>query len=356
MGHAPHRTKNFTRNNERDFQMKELFVCSDVHVGSIRTAGTSPSSALALRQYILGSFEELLKLADGRDLLINGDLYDTNSVPLYDLLESYRILAEWLRRNPESVLYNSRGNHCISKSSAQLSSWSFLGDLLAQEFGERSVAIDEPTMTPHGYVIPHLLNQDLFDAALAATPKCDVVYLHCNVDNNFATQSDHSLNVTSTQLLALPCKHVVCGHEHHQRTVGKCLLPGNQIPTSISDCLHTKAKYCCSIESGEPTLHLVGEIDAWYAELDWRNPTESTAKFIRFIGTATAEEGVAVANTIATYRKNSDAFVVGNAVKIESVDDGSMAESLEDVKAFDVLGALKELLSAAEVKKLESLK
>lgn len=336
--------------------MKKLFVCSDIHIGAIRTSGTTPASALALRQYTLDSFEDLLKLADGQDLAIVGDLYDTNSVPLYDLLESYRIIAEWLRRNPTSILYNARGNHCVSKNSAQLSSWSFLGNLLAREFGERSVSIDEPVMTPHGYIVPHLLNQDLLQEALENVPPCDVLYLHCNIDNEFAVNSDHSLNATSAQLEKLPIKHAVVGHEHHQRKVGSILLPGNQIPTSISDCLHATDKYYCVVENGTPQLKHLAPIESWYQEIDWRTPTPSAAKFIRFIGTATSEEGVAVANTIADYRKSSDAFVVGNAVKIESVEDESIAESLENVKAFDVMGALASILDAEEMKKIKGLK
>jgi DNA repair exonuclease SbcCD nuclease subunit len=333
----------------------KLDVFSDLHIGAIRTSGTTVTSSLALRNYSLSSFEDLVYYSVQADCLLNGDIFDSYSVPLTDLLGCYNILSDWLVRTSK-VLYISNGNHDLSKDSSKLSSVEFLSALLVENFGpERVVVINEPTLTPHGYVIPHLLNQDVFDAALAATPKCDVVYLHCNVDNNFATQSDHSLNITSTQLLALPCKYVVCGHEHHRRDVGKCILPGNQIPTSISDCLHTQAKYYCSVEDGKPTLHLVGEIEAWYKEIDWRNPVESSAKFIRFIGNAAAEEGVAVANTIANYRKESSAFVVGNAVKIESVDDESIAESLESVKAFDVMGALREILTEGEIKKLESL-
>lgn len=336
--------------------MKKLFVCSDIHIGAIRTSGVTPASALALRQYILNSFEELLKLADGQDLLINGDLYDSNTVPLYDLLESYRILAEWLRRNPSSTLYNSRGNHCISKNSAQLSSWSFLGSLLAEEFRERSLAVDEPTMTPHGYIIPHLLNQLLFEDALTNVPECEVLFLHCNIDNEFAVNSDHSLNTTSVQIKKLPIKHSIVGHEHHQRKVSNILLPGNQIPASISDCLNTKAKYYAVVTDGVPELKQLNSIDNWYEELNWQNITATSAKFIRVTGTATPEQAVDVASRISELRRSSDAFVISNAVQIGSIDQEQAAQSLESVKAFDVMGALRQILDEDEMTILGGLK
>lgn len=353
--------------------MKKLYVLNDLHIGAMRTSGTTPASAAALRSYILSSFEELLHTAKG-DLLLNGDLFDSYSVPLTDLLGCYSLLSDWLTRT-DATLYSSCGNHDLSKDSSKLSSLQFLNALLVENFGpERVVVIDQPTMTPHGYVIPHLLNQEAMDTAIANMPACDVAYLHVNIDNPFATQSDHSLNVTSSQLLNMPCKHVVCGHEHHQRKVGKCLIPGNQIPTSISDCLNTKAKYYCVVENSEPSLVKLADIGFWYKEFDWQSlgklhtvdvfsdnllkvhDLTKCPMFIRVVGSTTAEQGVEVANAIASLRKAADSFVVSNAVKIESVEDSNIAESLESVKAFDVLGALREILSASEMQTLEGLK
>lgn len=333
----------------------KLNVLNDLHIGAIRTSGTTPASAADLRKYILSSFEGLLNTIDGA-LLLNGDVFDTYSVPLTDLLGCYNLLADWLNRT-DAVLFSNCGNHDISKDSSKLSSLQFLNALLLENFGpERVVIVDQPTMTPHGYIVPHLLNQDIFDLALSNVPPCSVVYLHCNVNNNFATQADHSLNITLEQLAALPCDYVVCAHEHHMRKVGKVTLPGNQIPTSISDCLNTKAKYYAVVENGVPELKQLSTIDAWYGELDWQNITASSAKFIRITGTATPEQAADVASRISELRRSSDAFVISNAVQIGSMDSEQASQSLESVKAFDVMGALRLILDEDEMTILGALK
>lgn len=331
-----------------------LTVLSDAHIGAIRSAGTTPVTQYALRQHVLSEFKRLLP-SQG-DLLLNGDVFDQNNVPISDVLQTYLTLNDWLTQHPESKLYNSIGNHDKSKTSTVLSSFQFLGKLLELAHPDRYVHIEEPKMTPHGYVIPHLRNQDLFNHALEQVPECDFLFVHANFDNGFAAQSDQSLNVSREQAEICKARLIVFGHEHHKRIVGKVIIPGNQIATSVSDWLSPQDKGYVTITNGSLALVHSAIRTTEFIELDWRNLQVSDHKFIRVAGDATGEEASDVVNAINTFRKKSDAFVITNAVAISTgsvkVDFDS---TLAAVQHFSVMDALKEIMTEDEMKVLEAL-
>ncbi len=332
-----------------------LTCISDTHLGAIRSSGTTPASQWALRQDVLKQFEQLLPKQG--DLLINGDLLDAANIPISDVLKAYEILTDWLHTHTTSVLYNAAGNHDLPKTSTTLSSFQFLGKLLSRNFPERYVHIEQPMMTEHGYVIPHCINQDVFDAALEAMPPCDVLYLHCNVANPFAQQSDQSLNISLEQVAKVPAKHIVCAHEHAHRKVGKVLLPGNQIATSVADWLSGQDKFMTVVSDGKPNLVKVASLSDHFVELDWRNLSDTPHKFIRVTGDAAQEEAHEVVNALAAYRRRSDAFVITNAVQITSAEGLStdFESTLEAAKGFDVIKCLLETLDAEERAVVETL-
>lgn len=290
------------------------------------------------------------------DLLINGDLLDQSNIPISDVLQTYIILNDWLTQHPESKLYNATGNHDQSRTSNVLSSFQFLGKLLKLAHPERYVHIEEPVMTPHGYVIPHLRNQDLFDYALSQVPECNFLFLHANFDNGFAAQSDQSLNVSREQAEICKARLIVFGHEHHKRIVGKVVIPGNQIATSVSDWLSPQDKGYVTITNGKLDYVTSAVRDKEFAKLDWRSLTVTEHKFIRVTGDATGEEASEVVNAINAFRKKSDAFVITNAVAISTgaikVDFDS---TLAFVQHFSVMDALKEIMTKDEMATLESL-
>lgn len=330
-----------------------LTVLNDTHIAVLRSAGTTPASQWELRQYVLARFKFLLPTHG--DLLINGDLLDSMSVPVYDVLEVYKTLVSWLQANPSSRLYISAGNHDHSRTSSTLSSFQFLGKLLAMA-SDRYIHIEAPTVTHYGYVIPHLPNQGSFDEALLAIPAgTKVLFLHCNVCNFHAVNSDQSLNISQEQLEALTVDYVIVGHEHKMRRLGKVYIPGAQIATSVSDCTGVTQRWFATISDGQVTLNPL-DCSGEYAEVDWRNIGNPTAKFIRCIGTATVMEAAAVVTAISRLRQNSEAFVITNAVQIEIEGGSSVFEdSLETVQQFSVMNALRELLSVEEMAILESL-
>lgn len=331
-----------------------LTILNDTHIGAIRSAGTTTSTQFELRKQILKEFKELLP-SEG-SLMILGDLFDTSNIPISDVLETYMLLSDWLAKHPQSILYNVTGNHDASKTSSVMSSFQFLGKLLKLGFPERYKHIEEPVMTPYGYVIPHLRNQDVFDLALAEVPECEFLFVHCNYDNNFAAQSDQSLNISSEQASKCLAKKIVFAHEHHGRVSGKVVISGNQIATSVSDWLSNQDKRYAVIKDSKLEFTYCKTRSDEFIELNWKNLEQTDHKFIRVVGEADADSASEVVNAINKFRKTSKALVITNAVVIDTgavkVDFDS---TLANVQQFSVMDALKELFTEEEMKVLESL-
>ena len=331
-----------------------MLVINDVHIAATRVAGTTPTSAAALKKFTLDSFESFM-LGANEPVLIAGDLFDVWQAGLSDVLRTYQILKAWLTKGHKLVVMAA--NHDLSTDSSKFGSLQFLMALLSDEPNVQFVIHAGAWVAEGMYCVPHVANSDLFDMELAKVPECEVLFLHANLDNPWACSSDHSLNVTREQLDKLPAKLVYFGHEHHARRLGKAFVGGVQRPTSVSDCLDKKDKFAYRI-----TGTTIEPIKTWdsatnYEEIDWRNPAPSTAQFIRFIGHATPAEAADMADVIARYRRSSEAFVVANAVKVgEDTEGNELAlNSLEAISKFNVMEALRDHLAPEEFKVLENL-
>lgn len=330
-----------------------LAILNDIHIGTIRAGGTTPASALALRKHILRKFTDLLPKSS--DLMILGDLFDKVNVPLDDVLETYKALSMWLMEDTSRKLYNVAGNHDLSGSSNVMSSFQFLGALLSHQFPSRYFHIESPQITPWGYAIPHLRNQSMFDLALEQAPKCDYMFVHANCESPFAQHSDQSLNFTCEQVQN--AKTVICAHEHQPRRIGNVEIPGNQIASSVSDWLGSDAKRFLTLTSSGHFYTGCAKRDDEFVKLDWKDVEDTEHKFIRVEGSASSEQASEVVNAINRLRKKSEAFVITNAVKVEA--GGSVVDfesTLETVQGFSVMESLKSLLTAEEMKIIESLK
>lgn len=331
-----------------------MIVISDTHIGAIRAAGTSPASALALRKHLLSSFKDLLDKAD-EDVILNGDIFDGASIGMTDLLETYNIILNWLTKGYNLTVVV--GNHDLYTDDSKLSSLQFMAALLAKEPNVTYVS-GGVQLTDEIYIISHVANQDLLNLELSKVPACKYLLLHCNYDNPFSKHLDNSLDLSEQQARDCKAEFIVLGHEHHTRRAlgGKVFIPGNQIASSLADCIGGHDKYLTRL-ADKPELVKVWDSASDYTELDWKNIVQSDARFIRFTGTATPDEAAQVADVIAKYRRASNAFIVGNAVKVggnEEMDEFSV-QSLEQARSFDVMGALKNFLTEDEYKIVEAL-
>jgi DNA repair exonuclease SbcCD nuclease subunit len=347
--------------------MSILSVINDTHIGVIRSGGTTPASAYALRQEVLKNFREVLAKCKGTDVLINGDLFDTSSVPYADLWEAWEILKDFEISNPESTIWCARGNHDIARNETALSSFDLFCRIMGSTYSSRFITVAQPLYIEKydAYVIPHLQNQDIFNEAVSKVPRCSFLFLHCNYDNKFAAQSDHSLNLAQEQAAQVPAKHLVFGHEHQAKAAlgGKVIITGNQICTSVADCLGNDAKFFLQVGLDRKVSSRDGtsihpdtrKIKVWqskgdFDQQDWRSLQDTGARFIRVIGNATYAEAAEVVSAISKFRSKSEALVITNAVVVEGTSDQAELEiTAEKMAAFDVKAALFSILDPEEV-------
>jgi hypothetical protein len=333
-----------------------VLVLNDIHLGVTRSAGTTTRSQAALADWQFGQLGTLLESCNDT-LLINGDLFDKFDVDNATLLRAIVLFEDWLRVHVCN-LHLVPGNHDLAKDSSKLSSFHLMASLLKGRYGQLVKVYDSAThLKPNRiHIIPHVTNQDLFDQELSRVPTdTRHLFLHCNYDNHFAEQADHSLNLSQAQAEKLP-GHIILGHEHQQRTAlgGRVVIVGNQIPTSVADCLGTDAKCVARIRPGvdgvelEPWLH-VADV---FKRVDWRTLGECPPAFARFVrveGDATYGEAADVLTAIGRYRARSEAFVVTNAVSIEGVSImAGVVESLESARSYDVQEAILAMLDDRE--------
>lgn len=340
-------------------------VINDLHLAVQRVGGTTPASAQALRDYGMAQYSKLLNRAeDGDTVIVNGDLTDVYDTPLASALEIYTVTAHWLDANPNNRLVWALGNHDMARDSRKLGTVAFVGRLL-QARCDRFTLVEKPTLLDSKiYIIPHVVNQALFDLELSRIPPdAEYVLLHCNVDNPFAAEAEHSLNLSVEQARTLVGSGhtLVLGHEHQGRTLlgGKVIVVGNQFPTSVADCLsHGDAqrdgsKNLLRITPEEPLLIQTWNPNVsrgWFQDVSWRDldQVQDGQGFVRVSGSAQADESAAVVKAIAALRSRSEAFVITNAVRVATTDTGDVEESLENFKAVNVMDWLLETLDVSE--------
>jgi len=331
----------------------KLTILNDVHLGASRSAGTTPATQQQLKQHLQTSFEALLPESD---LMILGDLMDKGTITAADLLPVFTSLNTWLAKGYQ--LWLVAGNHDLCRTSTDLSSFDLLCSLLSRLHPDTvTVVKGGGVMTDYGYIVSHVANQDLFDLEMAKVPDCDYLFVHVNIDNHFAAQSDQSLNLSKEQIVACKAKQIICAHEHDRRTYGKVTIPGNQIASSVSDWLNPSDKFYSVIEDGVLTLVKCADRATEFTEMGWQALSITAHKFVRVTGSATTEQASTALNAINKLRKEHPAFVITNAVTVLS-EDGTAAmfeENLEAVQSFSVWEALKEILSKEEAEVLEKL-
>lgn len=336
-----------------------ILIINDTHLGVKRQTGTTQYSRQLLQEYMFDLFAELLNATEGRDLLILGDLFDSFNVAKAVEIKVFSMLKQWADGNPDNTLYLVAGNHDLSTDSANISSFENLCVYLREVVEDRVVEIRG------GYyrngsvaVVPHMPNQELFDAELdelLASDGIRYVLLHCNYDNHFAKEADHSLNVSAERAAEFAAKGIqlVFAHEHKPRDVGNCRIIGNQIPSSIADCLDNDIKRYATLDDNGLSYHTFSFVNHFYREIDWRDVHRSTYKlFMRVTGTAEFHEAAEVLEALSEIRKlHPGAYVIGNAVKVGNVSfESDTSDVLEGINIYKMVtdGVPKELSARLE--------
>ena len=356
--------------------MSKILVINDLHLGVSRVGGTTAESAAALREWGHRQFRCLLALATDElvdAVIINGDLADQYNLPLSEALEIYEALDIWMSANPYREVVIACGNHDLSKDSSRLGTVEFIGALLKMKRPETFALVSEPRQFDDIYIVPHVVNQDVFELELSRVPEgVKYLLLHANYDNKFAAEAEHSLNLDRAQAKALTARGItlVLGHEHQGRESmkGKVVVVGNQFPSSVSDCLahgdgqKDGTKRALIIEDGThrfvPTW-TPDDADGWFARIDWRelkDIEEEGRGFVRVEGDASEAEAADVIKAISAFRSRSKSFVVANAVKVEQAEGlEDVAASIEDIRNVSVLELLLAELDEPQVAAVRKL-
>jgi hypothetical protein len=345
-----------------------MLVINDLHLGVQRSGGTTPQSQFNLRYSLRESVRRLIDNEMG-EVTVNGDLFDGFTVDVVEVVSVYEIFADWLQDVGARDLNLVQGNHDWNPRGDKLSSFHLLGHFLQARFGKRVRIFDKGYAHVSNNVccIPHMPNQELFNMevtkAIAEGGDGCFLLLHCNYKNGFAENSDHSLNLGDDQVGSLIKAgwNLVLGHEHqgYELRGGKVKVVGNQFPSSVADCLGNFQKKALRINGEKSSYVETWESRRSFAMVDWQEDNVPVAQFIRFTGEATAAQAADVISRISKFRQNcgDDIFVVTNAVKIEgcAAAEEMAADSIENIKAFDVMGAIFENLEPKEIEVVKEL-
>ena len=350
-----------------------MLVLNDIHLGVKRNGGTTPASREALRHYLFTAVEEIFIDTTETHVLIAGDLFDQFEIEGRDWVQTYLIFQDWLSSNPTRKLTLVAGNHDWSPKGTRVSSFEMLAKVLTEQFGPDQIQvinIDEWTYVDGTTAaLAHCSNQDIFEQKLGEVlekvQSGERIVLHANYDNNFAVESDHSLNVSKEQAQAFANKGATLyfAHEHQARAElgGSVVVFGNQWPSSVSDCLNNDEKFAHVFSGGIEKVKAWGKSeDVGYTEVHWGDlmlkPDFNPQGFVKVTGTASSNEAGDCLSVIAKFRARSVAFVITNGVKIEGiVDNEALPQAFEATKAFDVMSFINSNLDErqqAAVKKL----
>lgn len=325
----------------------KLMVINDCHLGVKRSTGTTQESSQQLNLWQMQQFKSLVQqaLSSKAHLLINGDLFDRFEVSKQCEFETFLILTEFLDGDKNLKLILSAGNHDLSTNSNKTSSFENLCRYLHLYRQDQVISVVGETKSITGLedwftVVSHYPNQTMFEDALnqlleQGSPK--YVFVHCNLMSPFAEHTDHSLNISQEMLdkFQQQGSTVVFAHEHNARTVGNAVVVGNQIPSSIADCLdenHSK-QYAILTAKGLELKPFI-KLSEVFKAVDWREEEPKDTLFIRITGQANYEESAQVIHHIAQVRQSNTAFVVGNAVQVSSIQHN--AETTEQLSTFNI--------------------
>jgi len=326
--------------------LNKYALISDLHMGLSRTAGVTDSSLRQYEEDKLTFLSQFLSENEDKEIIIAGDLFDKNLVSLSTLLSVLRVISN----HPEHI-WILAGNHDLSKNTMTMSSFDFLGqvvNLLPVSTGI-SLVTKPVLIKRHSLVmIPHLSNQEIFDKALSDYSNEDYTLItHCNYDNFFSLDKDHSLNLTLEQ--AQGFKQVISGHEHSIRDVGYVHMIGSFVPCKVKEAASPKRTHLFNTVTGklEVMQSLNQDKIGAYSEIhydDLQNPAAAiatAARFIRITGSVTAAEAPLVLAQIADFRKKSSAYMIQNATVVEAIGLESFEEtSFESVDTWAALGSI----------------
>ncbi len=329
-----------------------FLTISDLHQGLTRKTGVTIDSLEQFENDKIKDLVELLSQHQDKEVFVAGDLFNSHRVPLNSILQ----VATALLDHPQAVFIIA-GNHDLSKNTLKMSSMTFLSEWLTIHATNVTV-IFEPTTLVVGdkriLMVPHMPNQELFNTAIENSAQADILITHCNYENNFAVEKDHSLNMTKEQ--AKKFKLVISGHEHNSRKVGNVWMVGSFAPCNVSEAAVEKHSHIFDPQKLTMTpVSTKDQVDHYsYAEIHWRDiEAACDVGFLNIVGEATAAEAPTVLSAVAALRKKSSSYMIKNSVTVETIVLGDIeGASFDSINTWELLS---NILKDNHKKRLEEL-
>lgn len=310
-------------------------IIADLHQGLNRKTGVTAESLEEFENDKINNLSALMVQHEDKEAIIAGDLFDSSRVSLHAVLQ----VATVLLKHPKKV-WIIAGNHDLSKNTLKMSSLAFLSEWLKmQDTNVEVIFKPTPIGASHEILaVPHMPNQGLFDEVLSASSGFSTLITHCNYENNFAVDKDHSLNLTKKQ--ASKFKMVISGHEHNKRTVGNTHMLGSFAPCNVGEAAVEKVSHVFDPEA--LSLEPVGQSSHTYQEIHWHDIEAAlSVGFLKVIGEATAAEAPTVLSAVAALRKTSPAYMIQNAVTVQTIELGEIeGASFDSVNTMELLGSI----------------
>lgn len=327
-------------------------IINDLHAGVRRQAGTTMNSRQELNSFINMKIRQLLESCSDADVVVVlGDIFDKPKVSELVLFDVYILFLNFLKSSSADLVL-VRGNHDNrSERVDDMCSLELLYSLLINSLME---AGDDTTRLKLIYnepeevyddssscmVIPHVYDQQTFDEILSKinTTYYDYLLLHCNFDFHYAV-GDHSLNLSREQAKEIISggTQIIIAHEHQFRepVLGLTVI-GNQFPTSIADCKDRIKKVYMTLND----QYTYSFTETWSPKgsyLNCKYPDIEEAEFVRIHGSCNSSEFGNIVRDISEFRKNSDALIVSNAVKVSVRKTSISKEDVTNINIIDML-------------------
>lgn len=309
-----------------------MLLLSDLHLGLSRKTGTTPVSMRDYEDWQFNHLEIQLTKAND-DILILGDLFDSANVRLDVVWRFYNLVKRLDLRG-----YIVAGNHDLPKDTTQMSSFQFLAKLLEASHPQLRAITEPHYLAADVQIIPHLPTQERFNKALEAST-ASILLTHCNYDNFFATEKDHSLNMTKEQ--AGKFDLVISGHEHTHRKEDNVIMLGSLLPTSVGEAKnpsHT-ATFMGHVDSVQiQPVYTDGILECTWEQLKF---CPERSLFVKVTGETQADQAAEVLQEVSNFRRRSRAFMIQNAVTINSVELAKLEDaSLDTFAPLQILASL----------------
>jgi len=330
-------------------------IVSDLHQGLTRKTGVTTESLERFENDKITDLALLLSQHEDKEVIVAGDLFDSHKVSFHSVLQ----VATVLLNHPKKV-WVVAGNHDLSKNTTKMSSLDFLSGWVAMQDTNVKVIFDPTPIGPNHEIllVPHMPNQEIFDEVLASSSGFPILITHCNYENNFTIDKDHSLNLTKAQ--AKKFKMVISGHEHNKRTVGNVHMVGSFAPCTVGEASVSKCSHV--LDEGDLKLTKIittqQESHLAYGEVHWRELLENASantdfSFLKVVGEATAAEAPTILSAVAKLRKVASCYMIQNAVVVETLELGDLeGASFDSVNTWELLSGI---LSDEHKKHLEEL-